>query len=399
MIANTTTTELTTNATLSTVLPAILSSSSSSPPPPKRLSTMEQFSSWLYRDANALSVILTDKERKEGVAMADSWSTNEDELGDVQIVLAAEHTEAYEFIEFARVDVESSGAYDSIGDDEDFSSENLATVRFVSEIGASVQDRAFFVNLLFAGRGPSCLFQDFLRTWLLLAPAVCIDVTRDTWHELTQTYIDLFPDSFYPQVVKIPTAPLDEAFYFGLIDENNELEESYSAVEGEKRNAVVNATAVAVDDSVVESSISLGFLDLVFDKNDHFDDSSTSENDSLTAAKVTTVAMHTSDLEESMINATQATAVGGVNMSSEAFVLQNSSLSIDNLEAESEPAITITPASASSWTLPILNGTGLYIKVPAHAIASVFLPISVLAVLLIIVFKWGKSILFAAIKA
>ena len=85
-------------------------------------------------------------------------------------------------------------------------------VRYATEIG--YLEEMLLGNLLFVGRHEFVTYENFLLTWLKIAPHLCIGVNRCRFNSMTTAFGYVFPKFQYPDVVKVPYLYSNASLFF-----------------------------------------------------------------------------------------------------------------------------------------------------------------------------------------
>ena len=322
------------------------------------LSKFERLSSFLYADPNVLTSPQSSYDGLEKLEITKIWPANSADIRNIQVVFASE-TEGVDIIEFLGPEPNFFGSGDGLADDDDEELMitiplNPAVAHLLRELSASPLTRAYVQNILFAGHGPECRFEQYVVTWLRLLPKLCLNVTRRTWVELAEGFKLINGDIFYPDIVRIPSNTTDyKKFFNGLLSPQDA--------------AVLTSTSAPV--TTPTSHAPIASIELDFDLSSEAEELeqpySIPENDT-----------HT------IFNASTTTAKID-------FAPMPMNASVSQLELKSPITSTVSPATLS--TTPV---AGFYIKVPSLAITSVLLPPFILIVCILTVMKLGKSIFF-----
>jgi len=300
----------------------------------------------------------------KGLSFLDRWPSSVADLTEVEVIFAAERDEKYEWIEFATcVQDDNAGSGDSdrdtLSDDDDddaYASED-EHLDFILRHLVTPEERALVVNLVFAGRGADCEFEDFLRLWLSLDTRFCIGVTRRRWNKLATTFKRFFPDYVFPAIVKIPGSVPAETFFDGLI--SNDSSSNFDIFDA------------------------LSFeLNVTDEYEDVYDDVESFERDEVMIVE----------------NDASSDAIENVADSFPVTYLANASFSPLYDSPPPPPALALSSAPISTSTAPNVVSSGttvsrtdqLTIKVSAKALTAFFLPAALLLIVFLIVYKLGK---------
>jgi hypothetical protein len=348
------------------------------------LAKFERVSSFLYADPNVLTSPQSSFDGLEKLEISKIWPVNSAEIRNIQVVYAAE-SEGVDIIEFFGPEPNFFGSGDGLmaDDDEELMITiplNPAVVHQLRELSASPLHRAYLQNIVFAGHGPTCRFEQFVVTWLRLCPKLCLNVTRRSWLELAEGFKLINGEIYYPEIVRIPSQTGDyEKFFNGLLgpillQDAADSSPSSSAAAVVSSNETTTSTVVAAP---TEHS-PIASMELAFDLS--------SAAEEFEQPYVTVIPDDVLQNDTTAINATTTAKIDFAPMPMNASVSQS----------EVKSPITSTDSPATLSTTPV---AGFYIKVPSLAITSVLLPLFILIVCILTVLKLGKSIFSEIIKA
>jgi hypothetical protein len=125
-------------------------------------------------------------------------------------------TEVY-LVNGTQIEYELAPETDKVTSRSDCASEMLIqAVQYAT--GISYLEETLLANLLFVGRHEFASFENFLLTWLKIAPHYCIGVNRCRFLSMTTAFAYRFPNFHYPDVVKVPYLYEDASYFFDQLN-------------------------------------------------------------------------------------------------------------------------------------------------------------------------------------